>query len=148
MGEWAGQPEETSITLAKLNGPKLFDGALLGSESLGQQVRRAGGYLAIMGKKGPTFTFDDSVTGDPAMGAPIASDDFIFVSDNLAAPPTLKSQLAAAAAQAKANETVVYASSDTYFARVVTDRALPQAKAAALGGHPELGGLLGSTILT
>lgn len=136
---WVNRPVnlENSNTLAKLNGPKLFDGALLGSESLGQQVRRAGGYLAIMGKKGPTFTFDDSVTGDPAMGAPIASDDFIFVSDDLAAPPTLKSQLAPPPPR-PANETVVYASSDTYFARVVTDRALPQAKAAALGGHPAL----------
>ena len=42
--------------------------SLLGSESIGQRLRRAGGYLAIIGKKGPTFTFDDSVTGDPAMG--------------------------------------------------------------------------------
>jgi len=136
---WANQPInlENSVTLAKLNGPKFFNGALLGSESLGQQVRRAGGYLAILGKKGPTFTFDDSVTGDPAMGAPIATSDFIFVSDDLVAPPTLKSQLAPAPAR-PASESVVYGTSDTYFARIVTERALPRAKAAALGGHPAL----------
>ncbi len=136
---WANQPVnlENSATLAKLNGPKFFNGALLGSESLGQQVRRAGGYLAIIGKKGPTFTFDDSVTGDPAMGAPIATSNFIFVSDDLVAPPTLKSQLAPAPPR-PASESVVYGTSDTYFAQIVTERALPQAKAAALGGHPAL----------
>ena len=128
---------ENSATLAKLNGPKFFNGALLGSESLGQQVRRAGGYLAIVGKKGPTFTFDDSVTGDPAMGAPIAANNFIFVSDDLVAPPTLKSQLTPAPRRS-ADESVIYGTRDTYFAQVVTGRALPQAKAAALGGHPAL----------
>lgn len=136
---WANEPVnlENSITLAKLNGPKFFNGALIGSESLGQQVRRAGGYLAIIGKKGPTFTFDDSVTGDPAMGTPIATSDFIFVSDDLVAPPTLKGQLAPPPHR-PASESVVYATSDTYFAQLVTGRALPQAKAAALGGHPAL----------
>ena len=94
---WANQPVnlENSAVLAALNGPKFFNGALLGSEStIGQQVRRAGGYVAIIGKKGPTFLFDDSVTGDPAMGAPIATNNFIFVSDDLVVPASLKSELA------------------------------------------------------
>ncbi|HVC44047.1 MAG TPA: alkaline phosphatase family protein, partial [Candidatus Binataceae bacterium] len=136
---WANQPVnlENSVMLAALNGPKFFNGALLGSEALGQQVRRAGGYLAIIGKQGPTFTFDDSVTGDLAMGSSIATSNFIFVSDDLVAPPTLKSQLAPAPSR-PARESVVYGTRDTYFAQVVTERALPQAKAAALGGHPAL----------
>jgi predicted AlkP superfamily pyrophosphatase or phosphodiesterase len=136
---WVNHPVnlEDSAVLAALNGPKFLNGALLGSESLGQQVRRAGGYLAIIGKKGPTFTFDDSLTGDPAPGAPITTNDFIFVSDDLVAPPTLKSQLAPAPPR-PANESVAYGKSDTYFARIVIDRALPQAKAAALRGHPAL----------
>jgi hypothetical protein len=136
---WANEPVnlENSITLAMLNGPKFFNGALLGSESIGQRLRRAGGYLAIIGKKGPTFTFDDSVTGDPAMGAPIAASNFIFVSDDLVAPPSLKSELAPAPPKS-ASETVSYGMSDTYFAQIVTVRALPEAKAAALGGHPAL----------
>ena len=136
---WASRPVnlENSITLAALNGPKFFNGALLGSESLGQQVRRAGGYLAIIGKKGPTFTFDDSVTGDPAMGAPIAASSFIFVSDDLVVPASLKNELAPAPS-ASASESVVLGMRDTYFAQIVIERALPQAKAAALGGHPAL----------
>jgi hypothetical protein len=136
---WANEPVnlENSITLAALNGPKFFNGALLGSESIGQQVRRAGGYLAIIGKKGPAFTFDDSVTGDPAIGAPIASGNFIFVSDDLVAPPALKSELAPAPPR-PASESAVYGARDTYFAQIVTGRALPEAKVAALGGHPAL----------
>ncbi len=136
---WVNQPVnlENSITLAALNGPKFFNGALLGSESIGQQVRRAGGYLAIIGKKGPAFTFDDSVTGDPAIGAPIASGNFIFVSDDLVAPPALKSELAPAPPR-PASESAVYGARDTYFAQIVTGRALPEAKVAALGGHPAL----------
>jgi type I phosphodiesterase/nucleotide pyrophosphatase len=136
---WANQPInlENSITLAALNGPKFFNGTLLGSESIGQQVRRAGDYLAIVGKKGPTFFFDDSVTGDPAMGAPIATSNFIFVSDDLVAPPSLKSEVAPAPPKPP-NESATYGARDTYFAKIVTGRALPEAKAAALGGHPAL----------
>lgn len=136
---WAKRPVnlEDSALLATLNGPKFFNGALLGSESIGQQVRRAGGYLAIVGKKGPTFTFDDSVTGDPAMGAPIATNDFIFVADDLVAPPELKDRLKPTP-KGSAGESVVLGMRDTYFARIVTDRALLQARAAALGGHPAL----------
>ncbi|HVB79858.1 MAG TPA: alkaline phosphatase family protein [Candidatus Binataceae bacterium] len=136
---WANRPVnlESSAVLAALNGPKFFNGALLGSESLGQQVRRTGGYLAIIGKKGPTFTFDDSLTGDPAIGGPIAGSDFIFVADDLVAPDSLKSRLAPAPPEPP-RARVVLGMRDTYFARIVTERALPQARAAALGGHPAL----------
>jgi Type I phosphodiesterase / nucleotide pyrophosphatase len=136
---WANQPVnlENSHTLAALNGPEFFNGALLGSVSIGQQVRRAGGYLAIIGKRGPTFFFDDSVTGDPAMGAPIMVANFVFVSDDLVAPPWLKSELAPAPPK-PATEGVAYGMSDTYFAQIAAARALPAAKAAALGGRPAL----------
>lgn len=136
---WANQPVdlEDSALLAALNGPEVFNGALLGFEPLGQQVRRAGGYVAIIGKQGPTFMFDDSVTGDLAMGAPIAAGNYIFVSDDLVAPVSLKGRLAPAPPRS-ATEKVVLGMRDAYFARVVAERALPQAKAAALGGHPAL----------
>jgi hypothetical protein len=128
---------EDSNLLAALNAPGVFNGALLGSESLGQQVRRAGGYLAIVGKRGPTFMFDDSVTGDLAMGAPIAAGNYIFVSDDLVAPASLKNQLAPAPPKSE-SEKIALGTRDAYFASVVADRALPEAKAAALGGHPAL----------
>src|SRR6202158_3915652 len=128
---------EDSNLLAALNGPAVFNGALLGSESLGQQVRRAGGYLAIVGKRGPTFMFDDSVSGDLAMGAPIAAGNYIFVSDDLVAPASLKNQLAAAPPKS-GSEKIALGMRAAYFASVVAGRALPEAKAAALGGHPAL----------
>lgn len=136
---WAHQPVnlENSATLAALNGPTFFNGALFGSESLGQQLRRAGGYLAVVGKKGPTFTFDDSLSGDPAMGAPIAANNFLFVSDDLVAPPSLAGQLAPAPPRSK-TASVIDGARDAYFAQIVIGRALPAAKAAALGGHPAL----------
>src|SRR5262249_30572733 len=89
---WATRPVnlEDSIALAALNGPKFFNGALLGSQSLGEQVRRAGGSLAVLGKKGPTFMFDDSVSGDPAPGGPLAGGDFMFVADDLVLPASIK----------------------------------------------------------
>jgi hypothetical protein len=136
---WAQQAVflEDSNLLAALNGPAVFNGALLGSESLGQQIRRTGGYLAIVGKRGPTFMFDDSVTGDLAMGEPIAAGNYIFVSDDLVAPASLKNQLAAAPPKS-ASEKIALGMRDAYFASVVAERALPEAKAAALGGHPAL----------
>jgi hypothetical protein len=136
---WAQQAVnlENSELLAALNGPGVFNGVLLGSESLGQQVRRAGGYLAIIGKRGPTFMFDDSVTGDLAMGAPIAAGNYIFVSDDLVAPASLKNQLAPAPPTSE-SEKIALGMRDAYFAGVVAERALPDAKAAALGGHPAL----------
>ncbi len=128
---------EDSILLAALNGPKAFNGALLGFEALGQQVRRAGGYAAIVGKRGPTFMFDDSVSGDPAPGAPIGGGNYLFVSDDLVAPASIKGQLAPPPPE-PATEEVLLGMRDAYFARVVAERALPQARAAALGGHPAL----------
>jgi hypothetical protein len=136
---WAQQAVflEDSNLLAALNGPAVFNGALLGSASLGQQVQRAGGYLAIVGKRGPTFMFDDSVTGDLAMGAPIAAGNYIFVSNDLVAPASLKNQLAAAPPKS-ASEKIALGMRDAYFTGVVAERALPEAKAAALRGHPAL----------
>jgi arylsulfatase A-like enzyme len=136
---WAKTPVnlEDSAALAALNGPKFFNGALLGAESIGQQVRRAGGYLAIVGKRGPTFLFDDSVSGDAARDGPIGAGKYIFVSDDLLAPPSLDGALAPAPPNPK-GERVADGARDTYFARVVTERALPEARDAALGGHPAL----------
>jgi hypothetical protein len=136
---WANQPLnlENSILLAALNGPKFFNGTLLGSESIGQQIRRAGGYVAIVGKKGPAFLFDDSVSGDAAPGGPINAGEFFFVSDDLVTPPSLKGALAPEPPNPR-SESVMDGMRDTYFARVVAERALPEARAATLGGHPAL----------
>ncbi len=136
---WATRPVnlEDSAALAALNGPEFFNGALLGSESLGQQVRRAGGYLAVLGKKGPTFMFDDSVTGDPAPGGPLAGGDLMFVADDMTIPQALKGELGAVPPRSP-GERVSDGMRDRYFARLVIERALARARTAARGGHPAL----------
>lgn len=128
---------ENSILLAALNGQKAFNGALLGFEAIGQQVQRAGGYVAIVGKRGPTFMFDDGVSGEPAAGTLIGRPNYLFVSDDLVAPASIKSQLAPLP-PVSAAEKILSGMRDTYLTRIVAERALPQAKAAALGGHPAL----------
>lgn len=136
---WAAWPVdlENSALLAALNGPKTFNGRLLGFESVAQQIRRAGGYVAIVGKRGPTFLFDDSVTGDNAPEGDITNPDYIFVSDDLIAPPALKAKITPPPPIA-IGESVPSALRDAYFARIIAGRALPAAKAAALSGRPAL----------
>ncbi len=136
---WATRPVnlEDSAALAALNGPGFFNGALLGSESLGQRVRRAGGYLAVVGKKGPTFMFDDSVTGDPAPGGPLGGGDFMFVADDMTVPQALKGELGEVP-QRTPSERVSDGMRDRYFARIVIEHALARARTAARGGRPAL----------
>jgi Type I phosphodiesterase / nucleotide pyrophosphatase len=137
--QWATQPVdlEDSLLLAKLNGPAIFNGHLLGIETLAQQIRRAGGYVAIIGKRGPTFLFDDSVTGDSANGGAIANSDYTFISDDMAAPASLNGKLRPAPPILATNQ-VPSAARDAHFARIVAERALPAAKAAAMEGRPAL----------
>ena len=73
---------ENSHTLAALNGPNAFNGHLLGLEAIGTQVRQAGGYAAIVGKRGPTFLFDDKDAGGTDAGAK----NFLFVADDMGVP--------------------------------------------------------------
>lgn len=136
---WATQAVdlENSELLATLNGPKVFAGALLPSDTIAQQIRRAGGYAAIIGKDGPAFLFDDSVSGDPAPGGPIAGENYLFLSDKLGAPAAVKSAVAEAP-PISASERAPSIARDAYFTRVTAERALPAAKAAALAGRPAM----------
>ncbi len=136
---WATAPVnlEDSLLLAKLNSHAAFDGDLLGFDTVAQQIRRAGGYVAMVGKRGPTFLFDDSVTGGAAIGGMIANHNYIFVSDDLVAPAFLKSKLDPAPPILGTNE-VPSVARDAYFTRIVAERALPEAKAAAMKGRPAL----------
>ena len=52
---------------------------------MAQQLEREGGYVAIAGKEGPTFLFDDRVEtikdGRDSLGNP--HKDYLFVTDDL-----------------------------------------------------------------
>jgi arylsulfatase A-like enzyme len=127
---------ENTPLLSDLNGDGAFAGHLLGLDSVAQQVEREGGYVAIAGKQGPTFLFDDRVEtlkdGRGSLGNP--RKDYLFVTDDLAEPP----QAEIGKAPAGSHEGVADSASDVYFTRVVTENAIPAAKRASEAGRPAL----------
>ena len=130
---------ENTKTLIDLNEPTGFAGRLLGLDTGAQEVAREGGYIAIIGKQGPTILFDDRVhsviNGKDSLGQPHT--DYLFVSDDLVEPPSEAEKIQAEMpAHDKAG--VYDQQRDLYFARVVVEKALPAAKRAADAGRPAL----------
>jgi hypothetical protein len=123
---------ENSHTLAALNGSGGFDGYLLGVEGVAQQVERDGGYVAIIGRQGPTFLFDEQVASRPAKPA-----NFLFVSDDMASPRLSGSELAGKP-PIHVGDLDSVADRDHWFARLVVNRALPAARSASAHGHSAL----------
>jgi arylsulfatase A-like enzyme len=113
---------EHTPVLEMLNGPRFFAGKLLGASSVAQEIERVGGYVAIVGKQGPTFLFDDRAL-DPAAHPDPAK--FMFVAGDQVGDLTL-------------GDTAAVAVRDTFYIRLVIDRALPAAKIAAASGRPAL----------
>ena len=126
---------ESSPYLAGLNDPRAFDGHLLGLQTTAQQVEDAGGYLAVLGKKGPTLMFDS----DFAQTATTASNgrNFMFVADDMAAPPAIAAELAQTPPMVRGDYGSVIAR-DAWFAKIAINRALPAAMEASQRGKPAL----------
>ncbi|HUY25898.1 MAG TPA: alkaline phosphatase family protein [Candidatus Binataceae bacterium] len=128
---------ENSKRLDELNAPDAFKGNLLGIDSVVQEAARESGYVAIVGKQGPAFLFDDRVLtvagGQDELHQ--AHANYLFLSDDAAAAPADAQALSAAMPPAAATG-VSDADRDRYFARVVADRAIPAAKTAVGAGHP------------
>ncbi|MGH7917474.1 MAG: alkaline phosphatase family protein [Candidatus Binataceae bacterium] len=125
---------EKSRTLAALDGPRAFDGRLLGLETVAQRIERGGGYLAIIGKAGPTFLFDDSVAGT---GGAADGHNYLFVADDLAEPSAARLPPEQPAKLNWKNWRSV-AARDAWFTDLVISKALPAAKAQALQGKNAL----------
>ncbi len=127
---------ESTAILTGLNSADAFGGHLLGLDSMGQQLAREGGYLAVVGKQGPTFLFDDRIEtlkdGVDSLGNP--HKDFLFVTDAFAAPALPDGEKAPAGNR----EGVADSARDVYFAKAVAERAIPAAKAASDAGRPSL----------
>src|SRR5260370_10687876 len=74
--------------LVDLNGPTGFKGRLIGLDTIAQEVARGGGYIAVIGKQGPTAVFDNRVEsvvdGKDSLGQPHQA--YLFASDDLAEP--------------------------------------------------------------
>jgi hypothetical protein len=130
---------ESTRRLSDLNDSGVFNGDLLGIDSVVQEIGREGGYTAVIGKQGPAFLFDDRVLtvtrGNDERGQPHA--DFIFATDDAAAPPaeaeTFFAGLPPASRAGVWDEKV-----DDYFTRVTIERALPRAREAASAGRPAM----------
>jgi hypothetical protein len=122
---------ENSHTLAALNS-RAFDGYLLGVEGVAQQILRDGGYVAIVGKQGPTFLFDDDVESRV-----VHPSRYLFVADDLARP-TLSAAVAARKPPLRLGDLNSISERDEWFTDVVISRALPAAHEALSKGRSAL----------
>jgi arylsulfatase A-like enzyme len=127
---------ENTALLALLNSEGAFAGHLLGLDTVAQELAREGGYLAVAGKQGPTFLFDNRVEtlkdGRDSLGNP--HKDYLFATDDLVEPP----QAEVGKAPAGSHEGVADSARDVYFTRIVTETAIPAAKRASDSGRPSL----------
>jgi hypothetical protein len=127
---------ENTELLASLNGSGALAGRLLDLDTVAQEVEREGGYLAVAGKEGPTFLFDNRVQsikdGVDTVGE--TNKDYLFDTDDLALPAQPNGEKIPAASR----EGVADSARDEYFTRIVTDSAIPAAKLAADAGRPAL----------
>jgi hypothetical protein len=133
------QPQflESAKFLAELNGPGGLDGHLLALDTVAQEIEREGGYIAILGKAGPAFLFDNRVAllknGRDLLDRPHA--DFLFDTDDLVAQAP--AQTGAAPSQPPGDSNNTFAR-DNFYTSAAIERALPAAAAAAKSGRPAL----------
>jgi predicted AlkP superfamily pyrophosphatase or phosphodiesterase len=127
---------EGSKAILNLNGSDQFKGRLIGLDTIAQEVAREGGYVAVIGKQGPTSVFDNRVAtivdGKDIVGEP--HKDYLFASEDLVS----SSQKINAEVPPDSKTTVADEQRDLYFARLVVENALPAAKVAADAGRPAL----------
>jgi arylsulfatase A-like enzyme len=124
---------EHSQYLAALNDPRAFDGHLLGLRTTAKAVEDAGGYVAVIGKQGPTLLFDDDFA--KAETGAMAPRNFMFVADDMAAPQAMAVEFAHEPMMQRGDHASVIAR-DQWFTQLATAQALPAAKAASDGGRP------------
>jgi predicted AlkP superfamily pyrophosphatase or phosphodiesterase len=127
---------EGAKAILNLNGSDQFKGRLIGLDTITQEVAREGGYVAVIGKQGPTSVFDNRVAtvvdGKDVVGEP--HKDYLFASEDLVS----SSQKINAEIPPDSKTSVADEQRDLYFARMVVENALPAAKVAADAGRPAL----------
>ncbi|MBV8360253.1 MAG: alkaline phosphatase family protein [Deltaproteobacteria bacterium] len=119
---------ENSNNLAALNGGGI-KGYLPGVEGVAQQILHEGGYVAIVGKQGPTFMFDDKADRRIAYPA-----NYLFAADDMARPE-LPAAVIAHKPPMRFGDLNSIADRDQWFTRLLIAQALPAARAAVLKGH-------------
>jgi arylsulfatase A-like enzyme len=127
---------EGAKAILNLNTADAFKGRLIGLDTITQEVAREGGYVAVIGKQGPTSVFDNRVAtivdGKDIVGEP--HKDYLFASEDLVS----SSQKVDAVIPSDSKTEVADEQRDLYFERLVVENALPAAKAAADAGRPAL----------
>jgi len=130
---------EDPKVIVDLNEPNGFKGRLFGLDTIAQEVEREGGYIAVVGKQGPTSVFDNRVEsivdGKDSLGEPHR--DYFFFSDDLAEPVSDTEKIKSAM-PSESRSGVDDGERDSYFTRLVIENALPAAKRAAQAGKPAL----------
>jgi hypothetical protein len=130
---------EGAKAIVNLNGADGFKGQLIGLDTITQEVAREGGYIAVIGKQGPTSVFDNRVEtvvdGRDIVGEP--HKDYLFASDDLVEPPSA-SQKISAAMPPDSKTAIADEQRDLYFTRLAVEDAIPAAKRAADAGRPAL----------
>jgi hypothetical protein len=125
---------ENSRYLAELNDPRAFDRRLLGLRTTVKEVAAAGGYVAVIGKAGPTLLFDDDFAIKEEAGG---ARNYMFVADDMATPQALAAEIGQEPPMKRGDYGSIIAR-DTWFAKLTTDRALPAARAVAESGKPAM----------
>jgi len=129
---------ENTAVLEAANSSGAFAGYLDGLDTVAQEVERENGFIAVIGKRGPTFLFDTRVDtvadGHDSLHEPHAN--YMFLADDASFPSSLDSTRTMLPPQSR--EGVSDRERDAAFARFVADRAIPAAKQAIDGGHPAM----------
>ena len=119
---------EGARAIVNLNGADGFKGRLIGLDTITQEVAREGGYVAVIGKQGPTSVFDNRVEtvvdGKDILGEP--HQDYLFASDDLVEPMPA-SQKISSAMPPDSKTAIADEQRDLYFARLAVEDALPAA---------------------
>jgi hypothetical protein len=122
---------ENSSSLAGLSAAG-FKGGLIGIEELAHQVLREVGYVAIIGKEGPTFLFDDQ-----AAHRDTHTGNYLFVADDLVRAELPNGDIGPEPRMSLGDLNSI-AERDRWFDGLVISRALPAARAAVSAGHSAL----------
>ncbi len=137
LGVLLGDPLslEHSQYLAGLNDPRALDGHLLGLSTTVKEVERAGGFVGVFGKQGPTLLFDDDfATADVSERSPR---NFMFIADDMAVPASMAAEFTRMPPMARSDFASIIAR-DAWFTRIATEEALPAARLASNNGKPAM----------
>jgi len=137
LGVLLGDPLnlEHSQYLAGLNDSRALDGHLLGLDTTAKAVERAGGFVGVFGKQGPTLLFDDDFAKPEA--AEKAARNFMFIADDMAMPASVAAQFAQMPPMGRSDFASIIAR-DAWFTKIAAEQALPSAKSASAAGKPSM----------